>query len=68
MDLAELRYENLRLLLKDMEQKGWLINSFSFQYNKINAVVILKRYKDGERKPSKYAKAKLEFGSIPWIV
>lgn len=61
MNLAELRYENLRLLLKDMEQKGWLIDSFLFQYNRVNTVVILKRYKDGERKPSKYAKAKIEF-------
>lgn len=61
MDLAELRYENLRLLLKDMEEKGWIIDSFPFQYNKVNAIVILKRYKYGERKPNKYAKAKLEF-------
>lgn len=61
MNLAELRYKNLKLLLKDMEEKGWLIDSFPFQYNEVNTVVILKRYKDGERKPNKYAKAKLEF-------
>jgi len=44
-----------------MEQKGWQIDSFPCQYNKVNTIVILKLYKDGERKLSKYAKAKLEF-------
>lgn len=60
-ELKKLRFENLRLLLNDMERTEWLIDSFPYSYNNVDTIVILKRYKDGERKPSEYAKAKLEF-------
>lgn len=59
--MAKLRYENLKLLLNDMEKKEWLIDSFLFQYNNIEVIAILKRYKEKEKKPNEYAKAKLEF-------
>ncbi|MCF0170423.1 MAG: hypothetical protein HUJ87_08000 [Fusobacterium varium] len=44
-----------------MEKKEWLIDSFLFQYNNIEVIAILKRYKEKEKKPNEYAKAKLEF-------
>lgn len=59
--MAKLRYENLKLLLNDMEKKEWVIDSFSFKYNDIDVIAILKRYKEKEKKPNEYAKAKLEF-------
>ena len=59
--MAKLRYENLKLLLNDMEKKEWLIDSFLFQYNNIEVIAIFKRYKEKEKKPNEYAKAKLEF-------
>jgi hypothetical protein len=39
----------------------WIIDSFSFKYKNINYIVILKLYKKDEAKPSKYAKAMVEF-------
>lgn len=47
--MAKLRYENLKLLLNDMEKKEWLIDSFLFQYNNIEVIAILKRYKEKEK-------------------
>ena len=44
-----------------MEEKAWIIDSFLFKYKKEDYVVILKLYSDTERKPSEYAKVKLEF-------
>ena len=44
-----------------MEKKEWVIDSFSFKYNAIDVIAILKRYKEKEKKPNEYAKAKLEF-------
>ncbi|MBD8006153.1 hypothetical protein H9631_13810 [Bacillus sp. Sa1BUA2] len=58
---TEIRFKNLPLLLKDMEKKKWIIDSFIFKYKKERYIVILTLYKEKERKPSKYAKAKVEF-------
>lgn len=59
--MAEIRFKNLPKLLSSMEKKAWIIDSFLFKYKNENYVVILKLYSDIERKPSKYAKVKLEF-------
>ena len=58
-----IRFENLKLLLGDMENRNLIIASFRFRYN-INTAVILKRYQDGQTKPNKYAKVWLKF--IDW--
>lgn len=58
---AELRFKNLPFLLNDMERKKWIIDSFSFRYKEKKYIVILTKYKENERKPSVYAKAKIEF-------
>lgn len=57
----EIRFKNLSLLLKDMEIKKWVIDSFLFLYKNKNYIVILKLYKENEKRPSKYAKATVEF-------
>ena len=56
-----IRFGNLPLLLSDMEKKFWIIDSFRFVYKEVNYIVILKLYKENERKPSQYAMAKVEF-------
>ena len=58
---TELRFKNLPLLLNDMERKKWIIDSFPFSYKEKRYIVILTKYKENERKPSAYAKAKVEF-------
>ncbi|MCG3419706.1 MULTISPECIES: DUF6037 family protein [Oceanobacillus] len=58
---VELLFKNLPFLLKDMEVKDWIIDSFPFRYKGYSYFVILTRYRDNERKPSTYAKAKVEF-------
>ena len=57
----EIRFKNLPLLLKDMEIKKWVIDSFFFSYKNKNYIVILKLYRENEKRPSKYAKATVEF-------
>ncbi len=59
--MAEIRFKHLPKLLSSMEEKEWVIDSFIFKYKKEDYVVILKLYNDTERKPSEYAKVKLEF-------
>ena len=59
--MAVIRFKNLPKLLSSMEEKEWVIDSFLFKYKKEDYVVILKLYNDTERKPSEYAKVKLEF-------
>jgi len=59
--MAEIRFKNLPKLLSSMKKKEWIIDSFLFNYKKEDYVVILKLYNDTERKPSEYAKVKLEF-------
>ncbi len=58
---AELRFKNLPFLLNDMERKKWIIDSFPFRYKEKKYIVILTKYKQNERTPSMYAKAKIEF-------
>ncbi len=57
----EIRFKNLPLLLKDMEIKKWVIDSFFFPYKNKNYIVILRLYKKKKKRPSKYAKATVEF-------
>lgn len=38
----EIRFKNLPLLLKDMETKKWVIDSFFFPYKDKNYIVIYK--------------------------
>ena len=59
--MAKIRFKNLPKLLSSMEEKEWIIDSFLFNYKNEDYVVILKLYSDTERKPSEYAKVKLEF-------
>lgn len=56
-----LRFENLKGLLRDMEQKGWMITSFRFSYNGVDTIAVVRRYKDNEPLPTKYAKLQIEF-------
>lgn len=53
-------FENLKTLKTDMETKGWIIDSFLFQYKRIQYIVLVKLYTENERKP-RYALLKLEF-------
>ena len=55
------RFQNLPELLNDMNRLGWIIDSFPFEYNGKQTIVILTLYTLNERKPSEYAKVKLEF-------
>lgn len=56
-----LRFENLKGLLRDMEQKDWMITSFRFSYNDVDTIAVVRRYKDNEPLPSEYAKLQVEF-------
>lgn len=53
-------FENLKKLKNDMEEKGWVMDSFLFRYKNINYIVLVKLYAEDEKKP-KYALLKLEF-------
>ena len=44
-----------------MEIKKWVIDSFFLPYKNKNYIVILKLYRENEKRPSKYAKATVEF-------
>lgn len=52
--------QNLKLLKEDMEDKGWVIEAFTFHYKNINYIVLVKLYLENEQKPE-YALLKLEF-------
>lgn len=56
-----IRFKNLPSLINDMKVKSYVIDSFPFTYNNVSTIVILKTFKQTERKPHKYAFAKLEF-------
>ncbi|ACS97820.1 hypothetical protein NJ8700_06950 [Aggregatibacter aphrophilus NJ8700] len=56
-----IRFQNLLELLNDMNRLGWIIDSFPFEYNGKQTIVILTLYTPKERKPSEYAQVKLEF-------
>lgn len=57
----EIRFKNLPRLLGDMERKKWVIECFPFIYKNKAYFVILKIYGPKHRKPSKHAKASVEF-------
>lgn len=56
-----IRFQNLPLLLNSMNQLGWVIDAFRFEYNDVQTIVILRLYADNEHKPNTHAQAKLEF-------
>lgn len=58
--MSELALANLKLLKKDMEVKGWVIDSFIFRFKKVDYIVLVKLYSKNEKK-DKYALVKLEF-------
>lgn len=64
---AEILFKNLPLLLRDMERKEWIIDSFSFSYKEEPYIVLLTLYKESEHKPNEYAKAKIEFVKVKSI-
>lgn len=51
---------NLKFLKKDMEDKGWWIDSFLFNYNQQDYIVLIKLYTENEKKHA-YALLKIEF-------
>ena len=51
--------ENLKLLQKDMKNKGWCIEAFDFTLKEQHYVVLVKLYSG--KKPDEYALAELEF-------
>lgn len=55
------RFYNLTKLISSLEKEKWTIDVFNFEYKQERYNVILKLYADGEVKPSKYAKASVEF-------
>ncbi len=52
-------FENFKLLRADMEDNGWIIEAFNFNYKKVNYVVLAKLYLKKEKKP-KFALLKTE--------
>lgn len=54
-------FKNLKLLKADMEEKGWVIEAFSFNYNEIDYIVLVKLYQKDEVKENRYALLKVEF-------
>lgn len=54
-------FDNFRLLKSDMEEKGWVIEAFSFSYKNIDYVVLVKLYQANEVKLNHYALLKVEF-------
>lgn len=61
IDIMNVRFINLVYLKKDMEKKGWIIDSFPFSYNGVNTIVVITLYKDGERKPTENTVARVCF-------
>lgn len=59
--MAEIRFKNLPKLLKDIQEKGWRIDSFLFEYNGVKTIAIITLYENDDKKTSKYAVAKIEF-------
>lgn len=54
-------FQNLKKLIKNMQDEGWIIDVFNFEYKQERYNVVLKLYTDKDVKPDKYAKASLEF-------
>ena len=57
--MTNIRFNNLPKLLNSMRTKGWVIDSFLFNYNNRQYIVILTTYSEAERKPNEFAKVKL---------
>ena len=55
------RFGNLVTLLKDMEKKGWIVDSFPFSYNGVLTIVVITRYKEGEWRPTENTVIKVCF-------
>lgn len=53
-------FGNLKLLKNDMEAKGWVIDSFYFQFKKQIYIILVKLFEKDEKRPE-YALLKLEF-------
>lgn len=53
-------FDNLKLLKRDMEAKGWVIDSFYFNYKEQDYIVLVKLFEENEQ-PPEYASLKLEF-------
>lgn len=58
---VKIRFKNLPYLLKDMEKKEWIIDSFPFKYKGKDYIVLLKLFQEDDIRPSPYAKATVEF-------
>lgn len=56
----DIRFKNLKNLISEMIQEDWMINSFPFKYKNNDYIVLLTLYEPLERKPVKYAVAKIE--------
>lgn len=52
-------FENFRFLKNDMEENGWVIEAFTFNYIMTNYIVLASLYQKGEKKPE-YALLKTE--------
>ncbi|WP_284461604.1 DUF6037 family protein [Chryseobacterium sp.] len=52
--------QNLKELKEDMENKGWVIEAFTFNYKSESYIVLVKLYVENEKRPE-YALLKLEF-------
>ena len=52
--------QNLHALKADMEEKGWVIDSFKFRFKKVNYIVLVILYAPDEEKPP-YALVQLDF-------
>lgn len=57
-------FENLKPLLKDMRKKKWVIESWLFSYNKIDTIVILELYEDGDKKTNEHSLAEISFYKV----
>lgn len=53
-------FDNFRLLKESMQNEGWIIEAFVFEYKAINYIVLAKLYMENENKP-KYTLLKTEF-------
>lgn len=55
------KLHKLKLLQKDMKQKKWTICSFLFCYNKIEYIVLVRRFMKHQEPKSRLAAVMLDF-------
>lgn len=53
--------ENLRILKKDMESNGWVIDAFLFNFKAVDYIVLVKLYDANDTSRPEYALLELEF-------